>query len=83
MGGVAVCPPRSSTLSRAAWRSGTATYQVTWDVPPVGAGAHAAADPALAGGDVIRHNFGWTLVTLAYLILIGLLYYFVLPAAMR
>ncbi|HET9731176.1 MAG TPA: L-lactate permease [Acidimicrobiales bacterium] len=34
-------------------------------------------------GDVIRHNFGWTLVTLGYLILIGLLYYYVLPGAMR
>ena len=34
-------------------------------------------------GDVIRHNFGWTLVTLAYLVLIGLLYYYVLPGAMR
>jgi len=34
-------------------------------------------------GDVIRHNFGWTLVLLGYLILIGLLYYFVLPQAMR
>jgi lactate permease len=34
-------------------------------------------------GDVIRHNFGWTLVTLTYLVLIGLLYYFVLPGAMR
>ncbi len=34
-------------------------------------------------GDVIRHNFGWTLVTLAYLILIGLLYYYVLPGAVR
>jgi lactate permease len=34
-------------------------------------------------GEVIRHNFGWTLVLLGYLILIGLLYYYVLPAAMR
>jgi lactate permease len=34
-------------------------------------------------GEVIRHNFGWTLVLLGYLILIGLLYYFVLPEAMR
>ncbi|HEY9241606.1 MAG TPA: L-lactate permease [Streptosporangiaceae bacterium] len=34
-------------------------------------------------GVVIRHNFGWTLVILGYLILIGLLYYYVLPAAMR
>jgi lactate permease len=34
-------------------------------------------------GEVIRHNMGWTLVLLGYLILIGLLYYFVLPAAMK
>ena len=34
-------------------------------------------------GEVIRHNFGWTLVILGYLILIGVLYYYVLPAAMR
>jgi lactate permease len=34
-------------------------------------------------GEVIRHNFGWTLVLLGYLILIGLLYYYVLPEAMR
>jgi lactate permease len=34
-------------------------------------------------GDVIRHNMGWTLVILAYLILIGVFYRFVLPAAMR
>ena len=34
-------------------------------------------------GEVIRHNMGWTLVLLGYLILIGLLYYFVLPAGMR
>ena len=34
-------------------------------------------------GEVIRHNFGWTLVILGYLILIGLFYYFVLPEAMR
>jgi lactate permease len=34
-------------------------------------------------GVVIRHNFGWTLVLLGYLILIGLLYYYVLPQAMR
>ena len=32
---------------------------------------------------MIRHNFGWTLVILGYLILIGLFYYFVLPEAMR
>jgi len=34
-------------------------------------------------GEVIRHNFGWTLVILGYLILIGLFYFYVLPTAMR
>jgi lactate permease len=34
-------------------------------------------------GEVIRHNFGWTLVILGYLILIGVFYFFVLPSAMR
>ncbi|HVB42590.1 MAG TPA: L-lactate permease [Streptosporangiaceae bacterium] len=34
-------------------------------------------------GEVIRHNFGWTLVILGYLILIGLFYFYLLPAAMR
>jgi lactate permease len=34
-------------------------------------------------GDVIRHNMGWTLVLLVWLILIGLFYWYVLPAAMR
>jgi lactate permease len=34
-------------------------------------------------GDVIRYNMGWTLVVLAWLVLVGLLYYFVLPDAMR
>jgi lactate permease len=34
-------------------------------------------------GEVIRHNFGWTLVLLVYLILIGVFYYYVLPGAMR
>ncbi|HEX4701063.1 MAG TPA: L-lactate permease [Pseudonocardiaceae bacterium] len=34
-------------------------------------------------GQVIRYNLGWTLVILAYLILIGLLFYYVLPASMR
>ncbi len=34
-------------------------------------------------GEVIRHNFGWTVVILGYLILIGVLYYYVLPGAMR
>ncbi|MHB8293728.1 MAG: L-lactate permease [Acidimicrobiales bacterium] len=34
-------------------------------------------------GMVIRHNFGWTLFVLGWLVLVGLLYYFVLPGAMR
>lgn len=34
-------------------------------------------------GEVIRHNMGWTLVILGYLILIGLLFYFVAPGLMR
>ena len=34
-------------------------------------------------GQVIRYNMGWTLVLLGYLILIGCLYYFWLPDAMR
>jgi lactate permease len=34
-------------------------------------------------GTVIRYNMPWTLVILAYLILVGLLYYFVLPDAMK
>jgi lactate permease len=34
-------------------------------------------------GEVIRYNMGWTLVILAYLILIGVFYYFVLPGSMR
>lgn len=33
-------------------------------------------------GQVIWHNMSWTLVFLAYLILIGLLFYFVMPNAM-
>jgi lactate permease len=32
-------------------------------------------------GQVIRYNMGWTLVILAYLIVVGLLFYFVLPGA--
>jgi lactate permease len=32
-------------------------------------------------GQVIRYNMGWTLVILAYLILIGILFYFVFPGA--
>jgi len=34
-------------------------------------------------GDVIRYNMSWTLVILAYLILIGLLFYYVFPGAMQ
>jgi lactate permease len=34
-------------------------------------------------GVAIRHNMGWTLFILAYVILIGLFFYFVLPQAMR
>jgi lactate permease len=34
-------------------------------------------------GEIIRHNMSWTLILLGYLILIGLLYYFVLPQVMR
>ena len=34
-------------------------------------------------GVAIRHNMGWTLVILAYVIIIGLFFYFVLPQAMR
>lgn len=34
-------------------------------------------------GTVIRHNMGWTLVILAYLIIIGCLFYFLAPGAMR
>ena len=34
-------------------------------------------------GEVIRHNLGWTLVLLGYLIVIGLLFYFVFPGSMR
>jgi lactate permease len=34
-------------------------------------------------GQVIRHNMPWTLIVLVYLIGVGALYYFVLPAAMR
>ena len=33
-------------------------------------------------GDVIRHNMGWTLVLLAYLVLIAVLFYYFLPGAM-
>jgi len=34
-------------------------------------------------GEVIRHNMGWALAVLGYLIVIGLFYYFVAPGAMR
>jgi lactate permease len=34
-------------------------------------------------GQVIRHNMGWTLILLAWLIIVGLLYYFLFPGAMR
>lgn len=34
-------------------------------------------------GAVIRHNMAWTLVILAYLIVVGIFYLFVLPGAMR
>ena len=34
-------------------------------------------------GEVIRHNMGWALVVLGYLIIVGLFYYFVAPGAMR
>jgi lactate permease len=34
-------------------------------------------------GQVIRHNMGWTLVLLGWLIIVGLLYYFLVPGFMR
>jgi len=34
-------------------------------------------------GEVIRHNMGWTLVILTYLLAIGVIYAFLLPGAMR
>ena len=34
-------------------------------------------------GEVIRHNFGWTLILLAYLIVIGLAFYLVNPGVIR
>ncbi|MHB8589978.1 MAG: L-lactate permease [Candidatus Dormibacteraceae bacterium] len=34
-------------------------------------------------GEVIRHNLGWTLVLLGYLIVVGLFFYFVLPGTMK
>lgn len=33
-------------------------------------------------GDVIRHNMPWTLIVLAYLIVVGCLFYFLLPSTM-
>jgi lactate permease len=33
-------------------------------------------------GQVIRHNMGWTLIMLTYLILIAVLFYFVFPNRM-
>jgi lactate permease len=32
-------------------------------------------------GQVIRYNMGWTLVMLLWLIIIGVLYYFLFPGA--
>jgi lactate permease len=34
-------------------------------------------------GEVIRHNMAWTLFMLAYLILIGLLFYWAFPNVMQ
>ena len=34
-------------------------------------------------GQIIRHNMGWTLILLVYLIVIGLIYYFLAPGVMR
>jgi lactate permease len=34
-------------------------------------------------GQVIRHNMGWTLVLLGYLIIVGLIYYFLFPGFMK
>ncbi|HEU5383991.1 MAG TPA: L-lactate permease [Ktedonobacteraceae bacterium] len=34
-------------------------------------------------GQVIRHNMGWTLILLAWLIIVGLLYYFLFPTTMK
>lgn len=34
-------------------------------------------------GQVIRHNMGWTLIVLAYLILIALFFYYAFPSAMK
>ena len=34
-------------------------------------------------GEVIRHNFGWTLVLLVYLVLIGIAFYLIDPSLMH
>jgi lactate permease len=34
-------------------------------------------------GDVIRHNMGWTIVLLAYLLVLSLLFYYFLPNLMQ
>jgi lactate permease len=34
-------------------------------------------------GAVIRHNMGWTFIILAYLMLIGLLFYYLTPHVMQ
>jgi lactate permease len=34
-------------------------------------------------GAVIRHNLPWTLALLGYLVVIGVLYYYLFPAAVR
>jgi lactate permease len=34
-------------------------------------------------GQVIRHNVGWTLVLLAWLIIVGLIYYFLFPGFLK
>jgi lactate permease len=33
-------------------------------------------------GQIIRHNMGWTIILLVYLIVIGLLFYFWAPGVM-
>lgn len=50
---------------------------------------HATADIRIQtimlawGGEVIRHNMAWTLIVLAYLVGVGLLYYFLYPSVMQ
>ncbi len=34
-------------------------------------------------GDVIRHNMGWTIVLLAYLLVLSLVFYYFLPNLMK